>query len=255
METLALDVADGVGVVTLNRPDRLNLMSLAMREELRECFEHVRDDPDVRAVVITGSGSAFSAGGDMNDFLERDAEALHLLMREKSHRWFEALWRLPKPTIAAVNGVAGGGGTNLILACDFVVASEQARFGETFVRVGLVPDLGGLFLLPRSVGLHRAKALCLSGEVIDAARAHELGIVHRVVAHDELLPTALELARGLAAGPAHVYAATKATLNRSFELSMENHLQLELYTQSFLFGTSDHLERRDAFMSRTKDKE
>src|SRR5581483_4567714 len=95
METVQLEVADGVAVVTLDRPDHLNLMNLAMREELRECFERVRDDPDVRAVVVTGAGRAFSAGGDMNDFVERDPEALYLLMREKSHRWFEALWRLP----------------------------------------------------------------------------------------------------------------------------------------------------------------
>jgi 2-(1,2-epoxy-1,2-dihydrophenyl)acetyl-CoA isomerase len=250
MDTLSVETKDGVATVTLDRPERLNVMNMAMRGELRECFERLRDDDAVRVVVVTGAGEAFCAGGDMNDFVDRSAEEMYLVVREKSHRWFEAVWTLPKPTIAAVNGVAAGGGANLLLACDFVVASERARFGETFVKVGLMPDLGGLFLLPRAVGLHQAKALCMTGEVIDAKRAHELGFVHRLVPHEDLLPQARALAEQLAAGPAHAYAAMKAILNRSFELSMDEALQLELYAQSFLFSTTDYEQRRDAFMGR-----
>lgn len=249
-ETLGLEVSDGVALVTLDRPDRLNTMNVAMRRELEECFRQVRADDDARALVVTGAGDAFCAGGDVNDFEQRDAEQLYLLIREMSHRWFQELWQIPKPTIAAVNGVAAGGGVNLALACDFVLASDRGRFGQTFVRVGLMPDLGGTFLLPRSIGLHRAKALCLTGELVDATRAHALGLVHQVVEPDLLLGEAIALGRRLAAGPAHAYAATKAALNRSFEHSMEEILQLELSSQSFLFATRDHGERRDAFLGR-----
>ena len=252
-ETLLLEVRDGIGTVTLNRPERLNVMNVPMREELERVFRAVREDPEVRAVVLTGAGEAFCAGGDMNDFTQRGAQEMHVLIRELSHRWFQAAWQLPKPLVAAVNGVAAGGGVNLVLACDFVLASERGRFGETFMRVGLMPDLGGAFLLPRSVGLHRAKALCLTADVIDAERAHQLGIVHEVVPHDGLAEAARALAARLAAGPTHAYAATKAVLNRSFELSMEELLQLELYAQSFLFSTTEHAELRDGFLARSAE--
>jgi 2-(1,2-epoxy-1,2-dihydrophenyl)acetyl-CoA isomerase len=250
-ETLVVAVTDSVALVRLARPEALNTMSLTMREELATCFVELQDDADVRAIVITAEGRAFSAGGDMKEFQERTPEEMHDLMRDKSHRWFEALWRTSKPTIAAVNGVAAGGGINLALACDFIVASENATFGQTFVRVGLLPDLGGLFLLPRDVGLHRAKALCLTGDLLSAAEAHELGLVYEVVADDDLLDEALALASRLAAGSDRAYAAIKSMLNRSFELSMDEMLRYELYAQSFLFTTGAYEHRRDAFLTRS----
>jgi 2-(1,2-epoxy-1,2-dihydrophenyl)acetyl-CoA isomerase len=252
-DTLLCELREDVTVVTLNRPDRLNTMNLRMREELWECLTGIREAGEARAVIVTGAGEAFCAGGDMNDFVSRSPEEMHLLMRERSHRWFRALWDLPTPTVAALNGVAAGGGANLVLACDFVVASERATIGETFLKVGLMPDLGGLFLLPRTVGLHRAKALCLTGELIDARRAHELGLVHEVTSDEQLMPRALSLGRQLAASPAPAYAATKALLNRSFELSMDEVLQQELFAQSFLFSTGAHRARLDSFLSPDRD--
>jgi 2-(1,2-epoxy-1,2-dihydrophenyl)acetyl-CoA isomerase len=246
---LLCELREAVAVVTLNRPERLNTMNLRMREEIWGCLTSIREAGQARAVIVTGAGEAFCAGGDMNDFVSRSPEEMHLLMRERSHRWFRALWDLPIPTIAALNGVAAGGGANLVLACDFVVASERATIGETFLKVGLMPDLGGLFLLPRTIGLHRAKALCLTGELIDARRAQELGIVHEVTGDAELMPCALSLGRRLAASPAPAYAATKALLNRSFELSMDEVLQQELFAQSFLFSTGEHRARLASFLS------
>lgn len=247
-ETLRCERRGPVALLTLNRPESLNTMDLAMRSELFECLIGIREDPDVRAVTVTGAGEAFSAGGDMNDFVGRTPEQMHALMRERSHRWFRALWELPLPTVAALNGVAAGGGANLALACDFVIASEHARLGETFLKVGLMPDLAGLFMLPRTIGLHQAKALCFTTDLIDAARLRELGIAHAVTAPEALLDESLALAHRLAALPPHGYAATKALLNRSFEMTMDQALQQELYAQSFLFSTGDHEQLRDRFL-------
>ncbi len=249
-ETLTCELRGPVAVLTLNRPAALNTMDVKMREELYACVTEIRGEPAARAVVITGAGEAFSAGGDMNDFVGRSPEEMHILMREISHRWFRALWELPLPTIAALNGVAAGGGANLVLACDFVLASERAQFGETFLKVGLMPDLAGLFMLPRTIGLHQAKALCLTTDLIDGARLKELGIAHAVTAPDELIPESLALAQRLAEVPAQGYAATKMLLNRSFEMTVDGVLQQELYAQSFLFSTDDHRDRRDAFLTR-----
>lgn len=249
-ETLLLEIDAGIAAVTLNRPDTMNAMNVTMRDELGSCFEHLRYRDDVRVVTVTGAGDVFSAGGDVNDFDGQSPQTLHDLMRTKSHRWFEHLWNLPQPTIAAVNGTAAGGGANLALACDLVIASERARFGETFVRIGLLPDLGGLYLLPRIVGLHRAKKLCFTGAVLDAEEAAELGIFSEVVVHENLHKEVRLLAEDLAQRPRNTLIAIKSILNRSFESSMEETLLRELYAQSFLFGTEDHREGLDAFLGR-----
>ncbi|HZZ52046.1 MAG TPA: enoyl-CoA hydratase/isomerase family protein [Pseudonocardia sp.] len=249
-ETLRCERHGRVALLVLNRPDRLNVMNVAMRDELGDCLLSLRADPEIRALVLTGAGEAFSAGGDVNDFVGRSGEQMHQLMRERSHRWFRALWDLPIPTIAAVNGIAAGGGINLALACDVLLASPVARFGQTFAKVGLIPDLGGLHVLPRSIGLHRAKAMCLTTGLIDAETAREFGLVHRVVEADELIGASIAFAANLADGPREAFAATKAALNRSFELSMEETLQMELYMQSFMFTTDDHRTRLDGFLGR-----
>jgi 2-(1,2-epoxy-1,2-dihydrophenyl)acetyl-CoA isomerase len=253
-ETLKLAFKAGIATVTLNRPRELNAMSITMREELGACFEELRYDARVRAVVLTGAGKAFCAGGDVNDFNGTSAEDLHDLMRYKSHRWFSQVWNLPQPLIVAVNGTAAGGGANLALAGDVVIGSDTARFGETFVRIGLVPDLGGLFLLPRIVGIQRAKQMCFSGKVIDAKEALDLGLFSEVLPQDKLLARATEIAAGLARHPVKTIAAMKTMLNRSFEMSMEQMLQLELFVQSFIFSTGDHREALDAFLNRRPPK-
>jgi 2-(1,2-epoxy-1,2-dihydrophenyl)acetyl-CoA isomerase len=253
-ETLLLDFKAGIATVTLNRPKALNAMSVTMREELGECFEQLRYDPRVRAVIITGAGKDFCVGGDVNDFNGTDHEDLHDLIRLKSHRWFSAVWNLPQPTIAAVNGTAAGGGCNLALACDYVIAAPEARIGETFVRVGLVPDLGGLFILPRIIGMQRAKQLCFSGKVLNADEALAMGLFTEVVPAPELMGRAKAIAVPLSKAPAKTMAAMKAVLNKSFEYSMDDMLQLELYVQSFMFATGDHREALDAFLHRRPPK-
>lgn len=248
-DTIELEVADSIATVTLNRPDRLNVMNVTMRDELFACFDHLRTAVDkVRVVVITGAGDAFCAGGDVNDFDGTPAEELHDLMRHRSHRWFQSLWSLPQPTIAAVNGTAAGGGANLVLATDLAIASERARFGETFIRVGLLPDLGGLYLLPRLVGLRKAKELCFTGALISAAELAELGLVSRVVPHERLSEETMALAQELASRPRHTLSLTKMVLNRATEQSMEEVMLNELLGQSYLFGTRDQRQALDTFL-------
>lgn len=248
--TLRCEAHGAVAVLTLHRPEQLNTMDLAMRDELYACVTELRGDRSIGALVVTGAGEAFSAGGDMNDFVDRSPEQMHELMSERSHRWFRALWELPLPTVAALNGVAAGGGANLVLACDLVLASERARLGETFMKVGLMPDLAGLFMLPRTIGLHQAKALALTAELIDAQRLKELGIASAVVPAEALLDEAVALARRLAELPSRAYSATKRLLNGSFEMTIEQLLAQELYAQSFLFSTDEHRDLRDAFLGR-----
>jgi 2-(1,2-epoxy-1,2-dihydrophenyl)acetyl-CoA isomerase len=251
-DTLRLDAAGAMLTITLDRPDELNTMSVPMRDELGDCFDRLHGRRDVRVVVITGAGDAFSAGGDVHDFDGVPAEDLHDLMRSKSHRWFHSLWTLPQPTIAAVNGTAAGGGASLALATDLAIASDRARFGVTFVRLGLLPDLGSLFALPRVLGLRRAKELCFTGDLLTAQETLDAGIVNRVVPHDELAVEVEKLATRLATQPAQALAAMKAIMNRSFEQSMEEILLHELMGQSFLFGTADHREGLSAFLGRRR---
>lgn len=252
-ETLLVGLKDRVCTVTLNRPEKLNAMSQPMRRELALLFEEIGRSDRIRSVILTGAGRAFSAGGDINDF-KTDAEAMHDLMRLLSHRWFKALWGLPQPVIGAINGVAAGGGCSLALACDLVFASTEACFIQTFQKIGLVPDLGGLFLLPRLVGLHRAKELTLLGDPIDAQQALEFGLVNRVLAPGELISESEQVARRLARQPARASTLTKRILNRSFESSMEEILDSEWMAQSFLFGTRDNREGVAAFLAKSAGK-
>jgi 2-(1,2-epoxy-1,2-dihydrophenyl)acetyl-CoA isomerase len=253
-ETLRCERHEATALLVLDRPAQLNVMNVRMRDELALCLAQVRESPEIRALVITGAGEAFSAGGDVNDFVARDGGEMHELMRERSHKWFRALWDLPIPTVAAVNGVAAGGAINMALACDILMASPTARFGQTFGKVGLAPDLGGMHLLPRTIGLHAAKAMCFTGALMDAPTAERLGMVHRIVPADRLLPETLAFAQSLTQASRHALAATKAALNRSFELSMDETLHHELYMQSFLFSTDEHRGRLAAFLGKEDDQ-
>lgn len=237
-QTLSVEVESAICIVTLNRPDKLNAMNRTMRQELGDFFEAIAKREDLRSIVLTGAGRAFSAGGDISDFRVK-GEELHELMRSLSHRWFRAFWNVPQPVVAAVNGVAAGGGANLALAADMVVASREASFAQTFMRIGLVPDLGGAFLLPRLVGLNRAKEMALLGDRVSAEDALNLGLVTRLVEADALMPTAGALAKRLAEQPRHAVALAKRMLNRAFERSMDETLEAEWLTQSFLFSTED----------------
>ncbi|OGL03416.1 MAG: hypothetical protein A3E31_06395 [Candidatus Rokubacteria bacterium RIFCSPHIGHO2_12_FULL_73_22] len=241
---LARDL-DGVRTLTLNRPAALNALTLEGMRELGARLEAAAADAGVRAVVLTGAGSAFSAGGDAKFLLEIPAmsdDELRAVVYATFQRPIRAIRTMAKPVIAAVNGPAVGAGCELAVAADFRLASEQARFGEVWIKLGCVPALGGMYLLPRLVGLTRATELILTGEIIDAAEAYRIGLVGRVVPAGDLPAAAQALGRALAEGPAHALAAAKAALNRGLAADLWTELEATVTAQIGCFRTQDFAE-------------
>jgi enoyl-CoA hydratase/carnithine racemase len=249
METLLVERApNGVVTLTLNRPEKKNAMNRAMFDELLAVFREVNDSPTDRVLVITGAGSAFCSGADLAD---RATDARHSLARL---HWVAdialALHRIPRPVIAKVNGVAVGAGMNLALGCDLIVASEHARFSELFARRGLSIDFAGSWLLPRLIGMHRAKELAFLADIISAKEAAEIGLVNRVVPADQLDAFVGDWADRLAAGPPLTLAMTKRLLTNSFGVSMDEALEAEGLAQTVNLGTDDTTEAIRAFLEK-----
>ena len=248
-----MNVTDTIGTVTLNRPDKLNAFFGAMRDEIGEALEEMAGREDVRVVVVTGRGRAFCAGADvgyMADLLERGAYDEANLLVTAGRRIIQTIIRMPKPVIAALNGPAAGGGANLALACDLRIASDRAAIGQTFNRIGLAPDWGGSWLVPRLVGRARAAELFLLAEMIDAAEAERIGLVNQVVPHDDLDETVRDLASRLAAKPALPLALAKEALCRSLSAEMDEMLDFEVQAQDQAFRSADALEGTRAFVEK-----
>jgi 2-(1,2-epoxy-1,2-dihydrophenyl)acetyl-CoA isomerase len=247
----------GVLTITLNRPDKLNAMTGVMSDELVDVFASARDD-EVRALVVTGAGRGFCAGQDLTEFEEAYRSGERPDIREhltrSYHRLIPLVVETPKPVIAAVNGVAAGAGVSLAAACDIRIAGEDARFTQAFVKIGLVPDSGGTWLLPRIVGFARALELSITGEVIDAAAALEIGLVNRVVAGDVLEEEVSELAARLSAMPTAAIAETKALLRGALGLGLEAALAAEADAQARMGQTDDHLEGVMAFAEKREPR-
>jgi len=244
---------DQVEVVTLNRPQRLNALTYNMLHLLAQRFEELEQDDDVRAVVLTGEGRGFCTGADLGGGGGRQDVFTPMGMRLSAQlysRVVRAMADLEKPIVGAVNGDAAGAGCNIALACDLLVASENARFIQVFVRRGMVPDAGGTYFLPRLVGLAKAKELMFSGEAVDARRALELGLVNKVVAAERLMDEAMEMAHGLAKGPTRAMGMIKRMLNRSFESDLATALELEASLQGIAVSTSDVMEGVSSFMEK-----
>jgi enoyl-CoA hydratase/carnithine racemase len=237
--------SDGVLTLTLNRPDSLNALTVEVMGALADRLEAAAADRSARAVVITGAGSAFSAGGDLA-FLQELPGMPPARAKEVVYGTFQRVPRLiramDKPVIAAVNGAAVGAGCEIAVACDFRIASEKARFGEVWITLGCIPALGGMYLLPRLVGLARATELVLTGEIIDAREALRIGLVNRVVMPPDLPRAAEELARSLARGPARAIAAAKKALDRGLASTFSAELDATVDAQVMCFGTRDFAE-------------
>jgi 2-(1,2-epoxy-1,2-dihydrophenyl)acetyl-CoA isomerase len=249
METLIVERSEsGVVSVTLNRPEKKNAIDSTMWDELMAVFREVAESATDRVLVLTGSGGAFCAGADLSPVAD---EPRHQLDRMHHFGWVGlALHEIPKPTIAKINGVAVGAGLNLALGCDLVVAGESARFSEIFVKRGLAIDLGGSWLLPRLVGLHKAKELALLGDMLDAKEAERIGIVNRLVPDAELDGFVDAWAERLAAGPPLALQLTKRMLTMGLTMSLSEALHQEAMAQSVTGASEDTAEALRAFFKK-----
>lgn len=256
-QTILFDVADGVATLTLNRPDRLNSFVPEMHEEIAAVLGKVESDAAIRALLITGAGRGFCAGQDLN--LRRSADAGGSFDAGDSiDRYYNPLVRrlkaLPKPVVAAVNGPAAGAGANLALSCDIVIAARSASFLQAFCRIGLVPDTGGTYYLPRLVGSARAMGLALLGEVLPAEKAAEWGLIWKVVEDAQLMDEARGLARKLAQGPTKGLGLIKEALTHSLGNTLDAQLDLERDLQRVAAGSEDFREGVTAFLEKRPAK-
>jgi 2-(1,2-epoxy-1,2-dihydrophenyl)acetyl-CoA isomerase len=254
-ESLLFTVENGVGWIRLNRPEARNAINAEMRQAYLDALQRCADEADIRAVVLTGTGKGFCTGADLSGSRAvTGAAAPHpggtRNAMAPSQRVIRTLWDLEKPTIAAVNGVAAGLGAHLAYACDLVLAADDARFIEVFVRRGIALDAAGAFLLPRHVGLHKAKELVFFGDDLSAADAERLGLVNRVVPAADLERTAREWAERLAEGPTFATGLSKRLLNRSLQSDVDTCFAEEAFTQALVANSEDMKEGIRSFMEK-----
>jgi 2-(1,2-epoxy-1,2-dihydrophenyl)acetyl-CoA isomerase len=253
-QTILFGMADGIGRLTLNRPERLNSFTVAMHVEVRELLERVAHDPQLRVLVLSGAGRGFCAGQDLSDRAVRTGSDAAVDLGESIERYYKplvlALRGLPVPVIAAVNGVAAGAGANIALACDLVIAARSATFIQSFAKLGLVPDCGGTWFLPRLVGDARALGLALLGEKLSAEQAQEWGLIWRCVEDSELGSVVDEVARQLAAAAPLGLARTKQALQGASQRTLEQQLDIERDYQRELGYSKDFAEGVAAFMQK-----
>lgn len=242
---------NGICTVKLNRPEVRNALGLEMREELRDFFINVKNNDEVKVIILTGEGKAFSAGGDLSALKEIDAIAGRKRL-QSGHEMIQSILNLEKPVIAAINGAAAGAGVSLAVACDIVIASSSTVLIQSFVKVGLIPDLGSIYFLPRLVGRHRAMELMFLGEKITAEQAKEIGIINRVVDDELLLDEAGKIAAQLAEGPDMALGFMKKLVNRSVLADLNESLELEGFAQGMCFESTNFKEGVKAFFEKRK---
>jgi len=250
--------SDGIATITLNRPDRLNAITFEVYRELTDLIAALRDEPDVRVLVITGAGRAFCSGGDVIDIIgalqDRDAAGL-LEFTRLTCELIHNMRALPKPIICSLNGTTAGAGACIALASDLRIAAAEARIAFVFVKVGLAgTDMGATYLLPRIVGLARATELLMTGDFIEAAEAEKIGLYNRVVPRDQLEAVTREWAGKLARGPRLGIAKTKEMLNREMHMSFASALEAEAVAQALCMQTPDFKEAHAAFIEKRPAK-
>lgn len=253
-QLVLLDIKDGIATVTLNRPEVYNAITPELNDKLWEVLTEVEAEPRVRVIVLTGSGKAFCAGGDLNSLAElQDPAASHKFIRE-SGKTAALIYRISKPVIAMVNGVAAGAGFNIALLADIVICAKSAKFVQSFTNVALIPDWGGHYLLPRAVGMHKAKELMFTADLLDAEYAMQLGLVNRVVEDEQLRTETYKYARKLAESASLAISMIKSLVNESATLSLEDVLSLEAEGQVLCLQTQDCQEGIQAFREKRPPK-
>ena len=252
MSSIQFEIKGAVAYITLNRPEKFNAfnreMALSFQEKLDECEKNI----SVRCVVITGNGKAFSAGQDLAEVVDPDGPGMQKILGEHYNPIVSRIRKLNKPVIAAVNGVAAGAGANIALCCDIVLARKSASFIQAFSKIGLIPDSGGTFFLPRLIGFQKASALMMLGDRIGAEEAERIGLIYRVLPDETFTEEVEKIAQTLAEMPTKGLAYTKQALNLSMEQSFEAQLQTEDTLQQKAAATNDFKEGVDAFMNKRK---
>ncbi len=251
--TIEFVIEDALARLTLNRPDKLNSFNAQMHEEVREAMKTVQRDDGIRCLLISGNGRGFCAGQDLSDrnvAPDDDTPDLGESLEQKYNPLIRSLARLEKPVICAVNGVAAGAGANIALACDIVIAAESAKFIQSFCNIGLVPDSGGTWTLPRLVGRARALGMALLGERISARQAEEWGLIWKCVADEELASTAEQMAHHLATQPTRGLGLIKRAMLASSDNSLDDQLDLERDLQRLAGRCDDYREGVSAFMNK-----
>jgi len=254
MSDIVFDAADGVATITLNRPEVLNSFRRSMARELCAAFDRVRDDDALRAVVLTGAGRAFCAGQDLAEAAPQGEPLPDLgdIVRDSYNPIIRAIRKLEKPVLCAVNGVAAGAGANLAFACDIVFAASSATFIQSFAKIGVIPDSGGTFILPRLVGLHRATVMTMLAEKMSAAQARDWGLVYMVTEPEALLETTVGTARQLATQPTHGLGLIKRGFNKSLGVDLDEQLDYEEALQREAGRTADYAEGVRAFLEKRR---
>jgi 2-(1,2-epoxy-1,2-dihydrophenyl)acetyl-CoA isomerase len=249
MSSILFEIVDGLATITLNRPDKLNSfnreMALLLQDRLDAC-----QNEDVRCVLITGAGKAFSAGQDLAEVVDPNGPGMQKILSEHYNPIIKRIRQLEKPVVAAVNGVAAGAGANIALCCDVVVASAKASFIQAFSKIGLIPDSGGTYFLPRLIGWQKASALMMLGEKVGAAEAERIGMIYKVFDEDSFDEDSLQVARTLAMMPTRGLAFTKQVLNMSLSTSLNDQLNNEDTVQQQAATTEDYREGVNAFLQK-----
>jgi 2-(1,2-epoxy-1,2-dihydrophenyl)acetyl-CoA isomerase len=252
MASILLKTEDHVASITLNRPEKLNSFNREMALMFQQALEQCKNDESVRAIYITGAGKAFGAGQDLAEVTDPDGPGMDIILSEHYNPIISAIRALPKPVVAAVNGVAAGACANIALCADIVVASESSSFIQAFSKIGLIPDSGGTYFLPRLIGWQKASALAMLGDKLSAAEAERWGMIYRVFKDEEFATQSYQLAIQLAAMPTKAMGFIKQALNSSFTNSLESQLSLEDELQQKAASTEDYREGVNAFLEKRK---
>ncbi|MEA2573207.1 MAG: 2-(1,2-epoxy,2-dihydrophenyl)acetyl-CoA isomerase [Chloroflexia bacterium] len=249
-ETIFYNLDEGVLTITLNRPDVLNAFNRQMTDELQDAFKKAERDSQVRCIVLTGAGRAFSSGEDLKSRSANGETDFGSTLRQRYNPLVSKMRNIDKPVLGSINGVAAGAGCSIALACDLRIASDKARFMEVFVRVGLVPDSGSSFFLPRLVGLGKALEMAFLGDEMGADEALRTGLVNRVVPAEELEGATRELALRLAKAPTKAIGLAKRAVNRALTMDLDQVLEYEVYGQEAAGASDDHKEGLAAFLEK-----
>ena len=248
-QTITASKQDGFALIQLNRPQALNALNSQILRELHEALSDIDNDSGVKCSVITGNGKAFAAGADIKEMADKSESQM---AKDNQFAPFDQIGKIKKPIIAAVNGFALGGGCELVMACDIIIASETAKFGQPEINLGVIPGMGGTQRLTRAVGKYRAMELMLVGEMFSAQDAFQWGLVNRVVHPEKLLEEAELLAKKIASKPPLAMQALKASIKKSFNAHLEEGFEFERQKFNSLFGTADQKEGMKAFMEKRK---